>query len=382
VAPRRAHGGPVRLSGGQDREGQRHRRPDPSGTGHRHGHVDPAQERSGAICTLSLSFNNDGPLGTFFRYIGDTATYIARYDDLVNGKEEPIDVSKVAVSMNGIELQDREFAAIREGREPNSSVARCSIAIACWANWKAARAGWSYAFPGPLRRLVAGLSVAMLTIVVFFPVGGGRRRRMRDGSAHRLFGPPLRSPALLRQCARAGRGGYRPGAHALHDARAGTAIDVRFPWSPSQRRSDFADEQVVSLHMHEIVELVRLTGRSRPRRQPGPAALQRTVGPGRQPRQFHAGALRAYRHFGRDRRAVRRTGRRAAVPLRALQRVARDLSPPQDVPLALCDARTLADDLIEADAVFDEEGKPEWSFEGLVVGQRASLALFPRADAR
>jgi 2-hydroxy-4-carboxymuconate semialdehyde hemiacetal dehydrogenase len=79
---------------------------------------------SGAICTLSLSFNNDGPLGTFFRYIGDTATYIANYDDLTTGKGEKIDVSKVAVSMNGIELQDREFiAAIREGREPNSSVA-------------------------------------------------------------------------------------------------------------------------------------------------------------------------------------------------------------------------------------------------------------------
>ncbi len=80
---------------------------------------------NGAICTLSLSFNNDGPLGTVFRYIGDNATYIARYDDLYSGKEEKIDVSKVAVSMNGIELQDREFfAAIREGREPNSSVAR------------------------------------------------------------------------------------------------------------------------------------------------------------------------------------------------------------------------------------------------------------------
>lgn len=78
---------------------------------------------NGAICTLSLSFNNDGPLGTFFRYIGDTGTYIARYDDLVNGKEEKIDVSQIDVSMNGIELQDREFfAAIREGREPNSSV--------------------------------------------------------------------------------------------------------------------------------------------------------------------------------------------------------------------------------------------------------------------
>jgi 2-hydroxy-4-carboxymuconate semialdehyde hemiacetal dehydrogenase len=80
---------------------------------------------NGAICTLSLSFNNDGPLGTFFRYIGDSGTFIARYDDLVNGKEEKIDVSQVAVSMNGIELQDREFfSAIREGREPNASVAQ------------------------------------------------------------------------------------------------------------------------------------------------------------------------------------------------------------------------------------------------------------------
>jgi 2-hydroxy-4-carboxymuconate semialdehyde hemiacetal dehydrogenase len=78
---------------------------------------------SGAVCTLSLSFNNDGPLGTFFRYICDNGTYIARYDDLVDGKENPIDVSQVDVSMNGIELQDREFfAAIREGREPNASV--------------------------------------------------------------------------------------------------------------------------------------------------------------------------------------------------------------------------------------------------------------------
>jgi 2-hydroxy-4-carboxymuconate semialdehyde hemiacetal dehydrogenase len=81
------------------------------------------QVPSGAICTLSLSFNNDGPLGTFFRYICDNGTYIARYDELVDGKNNPIDVSKVDVSMNGIELQDREFfAAIKEGREPNSGV--------------------------------------------------------------------------------------------------------------------------------------------------------------------------------------------------------------------------------------------------------------------
>jgi 2-hydroxy-4-carboxymuconate semialdehyde hemiacetal dehydrogenase len=78
---------------------------------------------SGAICTLSLSFNNDGPLGTFFRYICDNGTYIARYDDLLDGNQKAIDVSKVDVSMNGIELQDREFfSAIRDGREPNASV--------------------------------------------------------------------------------------------------------------------------------------------------------------------------------------------------------------------------------------------------------------------
>jgi len=83
------------------------------------------KSESGAICTLSLSFNNDGPLGTFFRYICDNGTWVARYDDLVTGREEPVDVSNVDVSMNGIELQDREFiAAIREGREPNASVAQ------------------------------------------------------------------------------------------------------------------------------------------------------------------------------------------------------------------------------------------------------------------
>lgn len=81
---------------------------------------------SGAVCTLSLSFNNDGPFGTFFRYICDNGTYLARYDDLFDGREEQIDLTGVAVSNNGIELIDREFvAAIQENREPNSSVAQC-----------------------------------------------------------------------------------------------------------------------------------------------------------------------------------------------------------------------------------------------------------------
>ena len=83
------------------------------------------KSESGAICTLSLSFNNDGPLGTFFRYIGDNGTWLARYDDLFTGKEEQVDLTGVTVSNNGIELQDREFiSAIREGREPNSSVGK------------------------------------------------------------------------------------------------------------------------------------------------------------------------------------------------------------------------------------------------------------------
>ena len=81
---------------------------------------------AGAICALSLSFNNNGPQGTFFRYICDNGTYVAYYDDLYDGDvrdDKKIDLSGVAVSMNGIELQDREFfAAIAEGREPNSSV--------------------------------------------------------------------------------------------------------------------------------------------------------------------------------------------------------------------------------------------------------------------
>lgn len=86
---------------------------------------------SGAVCSLALSFNNDGPLGTFFRYICDNGTYIARYDDLIDGHDNAIDVSKVDVSMDGIELQDREFfAAIDEGREPNASVRQCLDAMA------------------------------------------------------------------------------------------------------------------------------------------------------------------------------------------------------------------------------------------------------------
>jgi len=91
---------------------------------------------AGALCTLALSFNNDGPFGTFFRYIGDTGTYVARYDDLVDGYDKPVDLADVPAvvaaggSYDGIELQDREFvAAVAEGREPDASVASCLPAM-------------------------------------------------------------------------------------------------------------------------------------------------------------------------------------------------------------------------------------------------------------
>ncbi len=81
---------------------------------------------SGAIFTLSLSFNNNGPLGSFYRYICDNGTYIGRYDELVDGYDKPVDLTGVGVSLNGVELEDREFiAAIREKREPESSLAKC-----------------------------------------------------------------------------------------------------------------------------------------------------------------------------------------------------------------------------------------------------------------
>jgi len=85
---------------------------------------------SGAILTLSLSFNNDGPFGSFFRYICDNGTYKALYDDLVDGYDKSIDLSQVDVSLNGIELEEREFvAAVRERREPSASLARCLPAM-------------------------------------------------------------------------------------------------------------------------------------------------------------------------------------------------------------------------------------------------------------
>ena len=110
---------------------------------------------SGAICTLSLSFNNDGPIGSFFRYICDNGTYNAYYDDLADGKKNPIDPRKVDVSMDGIELEDREFiAAIARGANPIPACRRCCPACACSASWNASSIpnanAWCEFIPSPL----------------------------------------------------------------------------------------------------------------------------------------------------------------------------------------------------------------------------------------
>lgn len=81
------------------------------------------QTEQGKLLTLALSFNNDGPLGTVFRYIGDTGTYVARYDELWTGNDEKVDLSEISVSADGIELQDRDFInCVREDAAPVSSI--------------------------------------------------------------------------------------------------------------------------------------------------------------------------------------------------------------------------------------------------------------------
>src|SRR5712692_674720 len=85
---------------------------------------------SGAILTLSLLFNNYGPFRGLFCFIYENGTYRAFFDDLTDGYDRPIDLSTVDVSTNGLELEDREFfAAIRENREPKSSVAQALPAM-------------------------------------------------------------------------------------------------------------------------------------------------------------------------------------------------------------------------------------------------------------
>ncbi len=75
----------------------------------------------GPLFTMAMSFNNKGPFGGFYRYIGEEETYKVYRDSMTDseGKEVQFDDNTLA-----FDRQDIEFvAAIREGREPESSAA-------------------------------------------------------------------------------------------------------------------------------------------------------------------------------------------------------------------------------------------------------------------
>ncbi len=141
---------------------------------------------------------------------------------------------------------------------------------------------------------------------------------------------------------------------------------------------DFRDrEEVARVHMREIEELVQAETGADFVHVGAPGLLRFSE------RSGLAGSLNnsmpaRFAHIDISAATAARFGE-AWAQGRAFARCAhynvwRALSPaPQDVPLALCDARSLAAaDLITADAVFDEPGKPEWSFEGLVVAHSAA----------
>jgi 2-hydroxy-4-carboxymuconate semialdehyde hemiacetal dehydrogenase len=80
------------------------------------------RSKKGPLVTMAMSFNNKGPFGGFYRYIGEEETYKVYRDSMTDGdgKEVPLD------GVAAFDRQDLEFvSAIREGREPESSAASC-----------------------------------------------------------------------------------------------------------------------------------------------------------------------------------------------------------------------------------------------------------------
>ena len=85
------------------------------------------KSRKGPLFTLAMSFNNKGPFGGFYRYIGEEETYKVYRDSMTDseGKEVPLD------AVPAFDRQDLEFtSAIREGRDPESGAASCLPAMA------------------------------------------------------------------------------------------------------------------------------------------------------------------------------------------------------------------------------------------------------------
>jgi 2-hydroxy-4-carboxymuconate semialdehyde hemiacetal dehydrogenase len=71
---------------------------------------------------MALSFNNKGPFGGFYRYIGEEETYKVYRDSMTDSEGKEVTLDNIAA----FDRQDVEFvSAIREGREPESSAASC-----------------------------------------------------------------------------------------------------------------------------------------------------------------------------------------------------------------------------------------------------------------
>ncbi|WP_051231586.1 Gfo/Idh/MocA family oxidoreductase [Stutzerimonas azotifigens] len=76
------------------------------------------ERRTGQLLTLALSFNNKGPFGGFYRYIGEQDTYRAFRDELSDGEGQPVPLEGAAFAS-----QDAEFVeAVRTGRTPESDI--------------------------------------------------------------------------------------------------------------------------------------------------------------------------------------------------------------------------------------------------------------------
>jgi 2-hydroxy-4-carboxymuconate semialdehyde hemiacetal dehydrogenase len=85
------------------------------------------KSKKGPLFSMAMSFNNKGPFGGFYRYIGEEDTYKVYRDSMTDsdGKDVQLDPTLA------FDRQDVEFvAAIREGREPESSAASCAKTMA------------------------------------------------------------------------------------------------------------------------------------------------------------------------------------------------------------------------------------------------------------
>jgi len=79
------------------------------------------KSKKGPLFTMAMSFNNKGPFGGFYRYIGEEDTYKVYRDSMTDSDGNEVHFEDMTAAFD---RQDIEFVgAIREGREPESSAA-------------------------------------------------------------------------------------------------------------------------------------------------------------------------------------------------------------------------------------------------------------------